>query len=200
LFPGALTRNNWSMNAGRLIARLTIGGLFVGHGTQKLFGWFDGPGPDGTAKMMDKLEMRPARQQATAAGVAETAGGALLALGAFTPLAGSLLAGAMFTAIRKVHLPKGLWNTGGGYEYNAVLIAAVASLVESGAGSPSIDRLLGIELKGSKWALASIAAGAAGSALAIEAGKAESEPEPAPEPEPMNGYRPAERVPVGVLG
>jgi putative oxidoreductase len=36
------------MNAGRLIARVVIGGLFVGHGTQKLFGWFGGPGPEGT--------------------------------------------------------------------------------------------------------------------------------------------------------
>jgi len=75
------------MNAGRLLARLTIGGLFVGHGTQKLFGWFGGPGPEGTERMMDKLELRPARRQAMAAGLSETVGGALLALGALTPLA-----------------------------------------------------------------------------------------------------------------
>ena len=31
-----------------LVARLLLGGLFVGHGTQKLFGWFGGYGPDGT--------------------------------------------------------------------------------------------------------------------------------------------------------
>jgi hypothetical protein len=36
------------MNIGRVLARLTIGGLFIGHGTQKLFGWFGGPGIDGT--------------------------------------------------------------------------------------------------------------------------------------------------------
>jgi len=29
---------------GPLAARAVIGGLFIGHGTQKLFGWFDGPG------------------------------------------------------------------------------------------------------------------------------------------------------------
>jgi hypothetical protein len=33
------------MNVGRGLARLTIGGLFIGHGMQKLFGWFEGPGP-----------------------------------------------------------------------------------------------------------------------------------------------------------
>ena len=31
------------MNLGRLAARTVIGTLFIGHGTQKLFGWFGGP-------------------------------------------------------------------------------------------------------------------------------------------------------------
>jgi putative oxidoreductase len=163
------------MTAGRLIARLTIGGLFVGHGTQKLFGWFGGPGPEGTAGMMEKLDMHPPRRNAMAAAGAETAGGALLALGAFTPAAAAMLSGTMFTAIRKVHFPKGLWNTGGGYEYNATLIAALAALVECGPGSLSVDRALGIEKRGTRWALASIAAGSIGSALAVQAGEQEAE-------------------------
>jgi putative oxidoreductase len=158
------------MTVGRLIGRAVIGGLFVGHGTQKLFGWFEGPGLDGATQMMDKLELKPGRRNALAAAVAETAGGALLALGALTPVAGSLITGTMVTAIRKVHAPNGPWNTNGGYEYNLALIAAVGALVECGPGSPSVDRALGIEMSGSAWALASLAAGAAGSALAIEAG------------------------------
>jgi putative oxidoreductase len=166
------------MNAGRLIARMTIGGLFIGHGTQKLFGWFDGPGPEGTAKMMEKLELRPPRQQAKAAGLTETAGGALLVLGALMPLAAAALSGTMFTAIRKVHFQKGLWNTGGGWEYNATLIAALAALVQCGPGGLSVDRALGIEKRGSGWALAAIAAGAAGSTAVIRAGRHEQdEPE-----------------------
>jgi putative oxidoreductase len=184
------------MNAGRLIARLTIGGLFVGHGTQKLFGWFGGPGPEGTEQMMDKLELRPARRNALAAGVAETAGGALLALGALTPVAAAMLSGTMFTAIRKVHFQKGLWNTGGGYEFNLTLIAVTAALVDGGPGSPSVDRALGIDRTGSGWALASVAAGAAGSVLAIEAAKREAE-QPTRQPRPQDG-RP-EDVPVGAL-
>jgi putative oxidoreductase len=183
------------MNAGRLIARLTIGGLFVGHGTQKLFGWFGGPGPEGTEKMMENLEMHPARRHALAAGTAETAGGALLALGALTPLAAAMLSGTMFTAIRKVHLKNGLWNTGGGYEYNLSLVAALAALVECGPGSPSVDRALGIEGKGHAWALASVAAGAVGSALAIEAGREPQEPAPEAVRHAQNGQ--PERVPVG---
>ncbi len=35
---------------------MTIGGLFVGHGMQKLRGWLGGPGLEGTRQMMDGLE------------------------------------------------------------------------------------------------------------------------------------------------
>ena len=35
------------MALGTLLLRLTVGGLFVGHGLQKLTGAFDGPGLDG---------------------------------------------------------------------------------------------------------------------------------------------------------
>ena len=162
------------MNVGRLIARTVIGGLFVGHGTQKLFGWFGGPGLGGASQMMDRLELRPGRRHALAASLAETVGGALLALGAATPLAAALLNGSMFTAIHKVHFDKGVWNTGGGYEYNLVLIAAVTGLVETGPGRPSLH---GDRLCGSGWALAALAAGALGSAAANEIGK-RAEPEP----------------------
>ena len=156
------------MNIGRVLARLTIGGLFVGHGTQKLFGWFEGPGIEGTAGMMDKLEMHPPRENALAVGIAETSGGALLALGALMPVAGAALTGAMATAIRKVHFEKGLWNTAGGYEFNLTLIAAAIALVETGPGRPSVDEALGLKLRGGGWALAALAAGIGGSAAAIE--------------------------------
>jgi putative oxidoreductase len=182
------------MNLGRPIARAAIGALFAGHGTQKLFGWFGGPGLQGTGQMMDKLELRPARHNALAAGLAETAGGVLLALGAATPLAAAVLNGSMFTAIRKVHLAKGPWNTQGGYEYNVVLIGAVTALVETGPGRPSVD---GERWHGTGWALAALAAGAAGSAAAIELGK-RAEPEPAPEPRRRRFVREPEQEPAGV--
>jgi putative oxidoreductase len=165
------------MNIGRVLARLTIGGLFIGHGTQKLFGWFEGPGIEGTTGMMDKLEMRPPRENALAVGVAETAGGALLALGALMPVAGATLTGTMATALRKVHLEKGLWNTSGGYEFNLTLIAAAIALIDAGPGRPSVDEALGLKLKGGGWALAGLAAGIGGSAAAIELAKRSSEGE-----------------------
>ena len=46
------------MKFARLVARLIIGILFIGHGTQKLKGWFGGPGIEGTTGMMDSLPFR----------------------------------------------------------------------------------------------------------------------------------------------
>jgi putative oxidoreductase len=143
--------------------RGVIGALFVGHGTQKLFGWFGGPGLQGASGMMESLELRPPKRHAIAAGVSETAGGALVLLGALTPFATTALTATMVTAIRKVHAHKGPWVTGGGYEYNLVLIAALTALAENGPGPLSVDR---DRMHGPFWALASLAAGIAGSYLA----------------------------------
>jgi putative oxidoreductase len=147
----------------RLVMRTVIGGLFVGHGTQKLFGWFDGPGLQGVSGMMENLELRPARRHALLAAAAETVGGALLVLGAATPVATTMLTSVMTTAVRKVHFARGVWNTGGGYEYNAVLVAALTALAAEGPGPLSVD---GDRMRGTAWALASLGCGVAGSYLA----------------------------------
>lgn len=159
------------MRVARLGARLIIGGLFVGHGTQKLAGWFGGPGLAGTEGMMESLELHPPRAQALAAGLTETAGGALLAAGLATPLASASLVGTMITAIRKVHWSKGPWNTGGGYEYNLVLIAALLALTEGGPGELSLDAALGMHLEGTRWSLAALTLGAAASSAAVVVGR-----------------------------
>ena len=36
------------MSYGLLLLRVVVGLAFIGHGTQKLFGWFGGYGPQGT--------------------------------------------------------------------------------------------------------------------------------------------------------
>jgi putative oxidoreductase len=120
---------------------------------------------------MHKLELRPGRRNALAAGAAEATAGVLLAPGALTPLAGALITSTMITAIRKVHGANGPWIQQQDYEYNLALIATVAAIVDCGPGSPSLDRALGVEARGNAWMFASLAAGAAGSTLAIEAGR-----------------------------
>jgi putative oxidoreductase len=125
------------MKIGRLLLRVTVGGFFFGHGTQKLFGWFGGHGLDATAKAFDGMGLRPGKANAIAAGAAEAGGGALLASGVATPVAASVLTATMITAIKTVHGSKGPWLSNGGYEYNVVLIAAVLALTESGREHPA---------------------------------------------------------------
>ncbi len=168
------------MKIARFAARAVIGGLFIGHGTQKLFGWFGGPGLGGTAAGFDSMGLRPGRRNAIAASVAEAGGGAALALGLATPLAGAALIGTMITAIRTVHLKNGPWVSNGGYEYNLVLIVAVAALVEAGPGCLSLDAARGSQRRGALWALAALAAGAAGSVAALELAKREAAADPLP--------------------
>ncbi len=178
------------MKIGRMVLRLTLGALFFGHGTQKLFGWFGGHGLDATAAGFEQLGMRPGRRNAIAAGLAEAGGGAALALGLATPLASSVLTSTMLTAIHRVHFKNGPWVTNGGYEYNALLIGAATVLAEAGPGRPSLDSALGIERRGSRWAVLSLLAGAAG---AIGADRLAAAHAPAPTP---SEDRSGEQAPV----
>jgi putative oxidoreductase len=150
------------MKIGRLLLRLSVGGFFLGHGTQKLFGWFGGNGLQATAESFEQLGLRPGKVNAIAAGAAEAGGGGLLALGLATPLAASVLTATMMTAIETVHAKNGPWLSKGGYEYKVVLIAAALMLVEAGPGGLSLDAARGRERSGSGWALAALLTGALG--------------------------------------
>ena len=156
------------MKLGLALARLIIGGLFIGHGTQKLFGWFGGHGREGTAGFFESIGLAPGSRNAVAAGVSEATGGALLAAGLFTPLASTLISGPMITAIRAVHLPNGVWVTNSGYEYNLVLLAAVFAIADAGPGEWSLDHARGSEMSGPFWAITALAAAAAGSAAVFK--------------------------------
>jgi putative oxidoreductase len=207
------------MKVGRLLLRITVGGFFLGHGTQKLFGWFDGPGLTATADNFDGMGLKPGKLQAGAAGVAEAAGGAALAAGYQTPLASAAIISVMLTAIQRVHLKNGPWAQKGGYEYNAVLIAAAAAVAESGPGALSLDALRGKQREGARWSLFALVAGAAGAAgahffteqqaakaaptveaasngaVAEPAAEILTEPEIAPEPAKANGRKSAKAAP-----
>ena len=187
------------MNFARLVLRATVGALFFGHGTQKLFGWFGGHGLDATGQASRGSGLRPGQRTPSPPAPREAGGGAALALGAATPLAAASLTATMLTAIDRVHLKNGPWVTNGGYEYNLVLIAAVLALAEAGPGPLSLDRALGVERSGPAWALAALAAGIVGYAgadlvNAAEPEVAEAPPAPAEEPSPLRPpLRPSRR-------
>jgi putative oxidoreductase len=159
------------MGIGKLILRATVGGYFVGHGMQKLAGWFGGGGPDGTGEHFEHIGLRPGRESALLAGAAEAGGGSLLALGLFTPAAVSMLTGVMTNAIRHVHAQNGLWVTEGGVEYPAVILAVLAALADGGPGRFSLDEALGTRLRGPVVAAIAMGAGAVGALFVAEHGQ-----------------------------
>lgn len=131
-----------SMALGLLVVRLVVGLLFVGHGAQKLFGWFGGYGPKGTGGWLESIGVKPGVAMAIVAGLMELVGGALFAAGLLTPLAAALIVMTMLVAIVKVHGQNGLWVTANGYEYNLVLATIAIGIALTGAGQFSLDALI----------------------------------------------------------
>ncbi|MBB6671223.1 DoxX family protein [Cohnella nanjingensis] len=123
---------------GLLIVRLVVGLLFVGHGAQKLFGWFGGHGPKGTGGWMESIGIRPGVPMAIAAGLMELVGGILFAAGWLTPVAAVLIVLTMLGTF-KVHGKNGLWATANGFEYPLTLIAVAVAVAFIGAGDYSLD-------------------------------------------------------------
>jgi putative oxidoreductase len=170
---GSLIRD-MGTSLGRLLLRVTVGAIFVEHGTQKLFGWFGGHGLDGTGQFFESVGLRPGRRNALAAGVAEAAGGALLTLGLVTPAAAAALGSVMVTALRTVVWRDGIKVGTGGYE--VLLLASAVAIADGGPGSWSADAVLGSERRGTRWAAAALGGAVAGSALAIAAGRRQPPP------------------------
>ncbi|MCK1992048.1 DoxX family protein [Peribacillus muralis] len=130
------------LDTGLLIIRLVIGLTFVGHGAQKLFGWFGGYGLKGTGGWMESIGIKPGVFAAGMAGLIELLGGIAFAVGLFTPIAAIMLSLTMVMAIVKVHGQNGFWSTSNGYEFNLILIAVFVGVALIGAGQYSIDALL----------------------------------------------------------
>ena len=153
------------MNAGLLLIRLVVGAIFAAHGSQKLFGWFGGPGPQGTAGFMRSLEYRMPMAMGLMAGGSELFGGLAFAAGFATPLAALALTVVMVNAVRVVHWQNGFFAGNGGYEFNLALSAVAVGVAATGPGRFSLDRALGWadNLSGFWWgvgvALAALAIG-----------------------------------------
>jgi putative oxidoreductase len=129
-----------------MIVRLVQGSLMAGHGAQKLFGSFGGPGLEGTSGFMEMLGMRPGRPWAYLAGLSEFAGGVLTALGLLNPLGPLGVIGSMAMATRKAHWGKPIWVTEGGAELPVLNIAISTALMIREPDRYSLDRVLGIRL------------------------------------------------------
>ncbi|MBM3245482.1 MAG: DoxX family protein [Candidatus Omnitrophica bacterium] len=117
-----------------LILRLALGVVFAGHGLQKVFGLFGGPGIPGFSKMLEQLGFVPAVFWAYLAAYVELIGGICLILGLFPRIAASLLLILIIVAAIKVHLAAGFFLSGGGFEYNLVIAAICLVIILLGGG------------------------------------------------------------------
>tara|TARA_R110002072_G_scaffold15205_1_gene61325 strand:- start:422 stop:859 length:438 start_codon:yes stop_codon:yes gene_type:complete len=126
---------------GALALRIPVGIIFVAHGAQKLFSWFGGYGLEGTGQWLDSIGLSPGYLMALLAGGTEFLGGLALIIGLLVRPASAALAFAMLIAIFSVHFQNGLFMSNNGYEFALALLAASVSLLFSGAGHASVDRL-----------------------------------------------------------
>ncbi|MGI5352833.1 DoxX family protein [Streptomyces sp. CA-250714] len=127
-------------DAGLLVLRLAVGLTMAAHGSQKLFGWFDGGGIDGTAQFFGAAGYPSPKSMAVVAALTETLGGLGLVLGLLTPLAGAAVFGTMLNAIAVK------WGGGffapEGIEYELLLVVAAGALTLTGPGRLAADRVL----------------------------------------------------------
>jgi DoxX len=90
-----------------LVVRVIVGLLFIGHGSQKLFGVFGGSGLRGTADMFDAISLRPGHLHARAAGATEVVGGCLVVLGLVTPVGAALVIVMILEQQRRLRVQRG---------------------------------------------------------------------------------------------
>ncbi|MFE3443706.1 DoxX family protein [Nocardia sp. NPDC059180] len=132
-----------TLDLGLFLLRLVVGGTFLYHGMQKLAGWFDGPGIDGTREMMEKGGWDHPSLSAAMLIAGEVGGGILLILGLATPLA----AGAVLAVI----LDAWAWKQGmhpdfqytqgkGAVEVETILAGTAAVIILTGPGRWALDR------------------------------------------------------------
>ena len=161
------------MSYGILLLRVIVGVAFVGHGTQKLFGWWGGYGPQGTGGFFAGQGYRAGVLMAVAAGLSETIGGVLLALGLVTPVAGALLAIVMINAIASVTFKRAFML---GSELEIAYLTVAVALAAAGPGRFSIDRAIGWDdnISGVWWGVAALGAALVVSSLTLTLGRTRS--------------------------
>jgi putative oxidoreductase len=131
------------MDLALLLARLLFGLGLAGHGVQKVFGWFGGPGIAGAGAMFETLGFRPGRFFATAAALTELASAALVVLGLLGPVGPALMVLIMIVACAAA-AANGFFAIHNGCEPAALYGMGGVLLAFTGPGRYSLDRLLGL--------------------------------------------------------
>ncbi len=133
-----------TQDLGLLLLRLAVAALFIGHGLQNLFGWWDGSGLDGFRDYLSGVGFQNADILAYVAAGGQIVAGLLLLIGLFTPIAaaGALayLVTALLAEVSRAHddarLSAFLTD---GHEYQVFVVCAVAALILAGPGRYGLD-------------------------------------------------------------
>ena len=128
------------MDIAVLILRLGLGAMFAAHGLQMAFGLFKGPGVAGFSKMLPAMFGVSPMVWSYLASYTCLIGGICLIIGFLSRVAVIPLIIFMVTAIALVHWKNGFFITGGGWEYNFIVICALIALFISGPGRFSITK------------------------------------------------------------
>ena len=123
-----------------LIGRIIVGGVFMAHGSQKLFGAFGGPGLSGVVQMMGPLGYLVT--------IGEFFGGLGIIVGFLSRFSAAAIILIMLGAIAMVHGKVGFFMNwmgqqgGEGFEYHLLAIAVLSSILIAGPGRFAIGRFL----------------------------------------------------------
>jgi|ERR1041384_1350420 putative oxidoreductase len=130
--------------------RLALGIVFIAHGAQLVFGWWNGPGLTKFVAFDPPFHfMRPGWLWMGAAGLAQLIGGVLVLLGLLTRVGAFLLTCVLLTALFGVHLSHGFFMPAG-IEFNVALLGITFALLIAGGGQASIDATLA-NSRGRRW-------------------------------------------------
>lgn len=119
-----------------LVLRITLGIIFIAHGSQKLFGFFGGPGIDGFINYLASMDVP--EWMAYCSMFAEFFGGLSVLLGIATEFGALAMIGNMLGAIYLVHGSNGFFIQNNGYEYALCLIVLAAIVLLAGPGEYSV--------------------------------------------------------------
>jgi len=126
--------NRRSLDVALLAVRIVVGIVFMAHGSQKLFGAFQGPGPAGTVESLGEVGYLVM--------VGEFFGGAGILLGFLSRFSAFWITVIMVGAIVKVHAARGFFLSKGGFEFNLALIGLLICILIVGPGKIALGRIL----------------------------------------------------------
>jgi putative oxidoreductase len=159
---------NRGTDFGLLLLRIGIGGTFLAHGLQKVFGLWGGLDIAGFARSIQVLGYQQTTTLAWATGIGELVAGAFVLLGLATPLAAAGLLGIMINAVL-VKYGNGFFVAGPtgamAIELDLVLGLGAAAVVLTGPGRFALDNGRAWHRRPASWGVLCLVIGIAAGVL-----------------------------------